>query len=70
FFDSMDQEIGRMARVRKLYKAGWRGPLTVIFTQILRLNARLLAAQDGPRMARRSSELQCFGWFVIAQKIK
>ena len=68
YFDFMDQEIGRIGRVRKMYKAGWRGPLTAIFTQLLRLNARLLAAQDGPRMARNSSELQCLGWFVIAQK--
>nr|MCS5585836.1 class I SAM-dependent methyltransferase [Pseudomonadales bacterium] len=47
FFDSMDQEIGRMAGVRKLYQVGRRGPLTFIFTQLLRLSARFLAAQDG-----------------------
>lgn len=68
YFDFLDQEIGRMARTRKTYKAGFRGPLTVILSQLLRLNARLLAAQDGPRMDRGSSELQCFGWFVIARK--
>ncbi|NNK79749.1 MAG: hypothetical protein HKP40_13680 [Litoreibacter sp.] len=68
FFDFMDQEIGRMARVRRIYKAGWRGPLTVIFSQLFRLNARWLAEQDGPRMNRRSSELQCLGWFVVARK--
>tara|TARA_B100000768_G_scaffold109544_1_gene101591 strand:- start:189 stop:899 length:711 start_codon:yes stop_codon:yes gene_type:complete len=68
FFDSIDQEVGRLARVRKLYKVGFRGPLTIIMAQILRINARLLAAQDGPRMMRKSSELQSFGWFAIAQK--
>ena len=64
----MDQEIGRMPRVRKLYKSGFRGPFTLIFSQILRLNARFLSSLDGPRMMRRSSELQNFGWFVIAEK--
>ena len=68
FFDMMDQEIGRMPRVRKQYKSGLRGPFTILFSQILRLNARLLSALDGPRMMRKSSELQNFGWFVIAEK--
>ena len=68
FFDGLDQEIGRMDRVRRLYKAGWRGPLTILFSQLFRLNARWLAAQDGPRMDRGSSELQTFGWFVVATK--
>lgn len=68
WFDFMDQEIGRMDRVRRIYNAGWRGPLTVLFSQLFRLNARWLAAQDGPRMDRKSSELQTMGWFVIARK--
>ena len=68
FFDMMDQEIGRMPRVRKLYKSGFRGPFTFLFSQIFRLNARFLSSLDGPRMMRRSSELQNFGWFVIAEK--
>lgn len=68
YFDVMDQEIGRLARVRKQYGAGVREPLTWIVMQIARLNARLIARLDGDRMARRSSELQCFGWHVIARK--
>ncbi|MCB1364065.1 MAG: class I SAM-dependent methyltransferase [Rhodobacteraceae bacterium] len=68
YFDVMDQEIGRLARVRKQYRAGPREPLTWIVMQIARLNARLIARLDGARMARRSSELQCFGWHVIARK--
>jgi hypothetical protein len=35
---------------------------------IARLTARLIARFDGPRMARRSAELQTFGWHVIARK--
>jgi len=70
FFDMMDQEIGRIPRVRKQYKSRSWGPFTMVLSQILRLNARLLSALDGPRMMRNSSELQNFGWFVIAQKNK
>ncbi|MFC4668504.1 class I SAM-dependent methyltransferase [Seohaeicola nanhaiensis] len=68
YFDMMDQEIGRVTRVRKQYGAGPREPLTWLVMQLARLNVRLIAALDGPRMARRSSELQCFGWHVIATK--
>ena len=68
FFDMMDQEIGRMPRVRKQYKSGSWGIFTTLLPQILRLNARLLSALDGPRMMRKSSELQNFGWFVVAKK--
>ena len=68
WFDNMDQEIGRMDRVRRIYKAGFRGPLTIIFSQLFRLNARWLAEQDGPRLDRRSADLHCMGWFVVATK--
>lgn len=68
YFDVMDQEIGRLTRVRRQYHAGLREPLTFLVMLIARLNARLIAALDGPRMARRSAELQCFGWHVVARK--
>ena len=68
YFDVIDQELGRVGRVRRQYRAGIREPLTWIVMQIARLNARLIAACDGPRMDRRSAELQCFGWHVIARK--
>jgi len=64
----MDQEIGRIPEVRKLYKTGLRVPFMKIFSKILRLNVQLLSTLDGPRMMRKSSELQNFGWFVIAEK--
>jgi SAM-dependent methyltransferase len=68
YFDMMDQELGRMRRVRKNFKAGLRDPITPLIMMIARLNARLIARFDGPRMARRSSELQTFGWHVVARK--
>ncbi|MEY8837938.1 class I SAM-dependent methyltransferase, partial [Cribrihabitans sp. XS_ASV171] len=68
YFDMMDQELGRVTRVRKQYKAGIREPLTFLLMQLARLNVRLIAAADGDRMNRRSAELQCFGWHVIARK--
>lgn len=68
YFDVMDQELGRLTRVRKQFKAGIREPLTVIIMLLARFNARLIAGLDGDRMARASSELQTFGWHVIARK--
>lgn len=68
YFDFMDQELGRVTRVRKQFRAGLREPLSFLVMTLARLNARLIARFDGDRMARRSAELQCFGWHVIAQK--
>lgn len=68
YFDVMDQELGRVTRVRKQFRAGPREPLTWLVMLLARLNARLIASLDGDRMARRSSELQCFGWHVVARK--
>lgn len=68
YFDVMDQELGRVTRVRKQFRAGVREPLTFLLMQLARLNVRLIAALDGPRMARRSAELHTFGWHVIARK--
>lgn len=68
FFDVMDQELGRVSRTRRQFGAGIPEPVTFLLTQIARLNIRLLAALDGERMARRSRELQCMGWFVVARK--
>lgn len=69
YFDVMDQELGRVTRVRKQFKTGIREPITFLLTLLARLNVRLIAALDGPRMARKSSELQCFGWHVVARKL-
>jgi SAM-dependent methyltransferase len=68
FFDVMDQELGRVSRVRKQFKAWVPEPVTFLLMQLARLNVRFLAGFDGDRMARRSSELQCMGWFVVARK--
>jgi len=68
YFDVMDQELGRLGRVRRKFKAGLRDPLTPVVMLLARLIARLIARYDGPRMERRSAELQTFGWHVIARK--
>jgi len=67
YFDVMDQEIGRVSRTRKQFGAWIPEPLTFVLMQLARLNVRLIAAFDGDRMARRSRELQCMGWFVVAR---
>ncbi len=69
YFDFMDQEIGRIAKVRKLYGSGFLNPITVLFFTIARLATRVLASLDGPRNNRRSSELLTFGWHVVARKL-
>jgi SAM-dependent methyltransferase len=68
YFDVMDQELGRVARTRKQFKAGPREPLTWLLMMLARMNVRLIAALDGPRMARNSAQLQTFGWHVVARK--
>jgi SAM-dependent methyltransferase len=68
YFDVMDQEIGRLTRVRKQFRAGPREPLSWLIMQLARLNARLIATFDGDRMARKSRELQTLGWHVVARK--
>jgi len=68
WFDMMDQELGRVGRVRGQFKVGWRDPITLLVMVLARLNMRLISSLDGDRMERRSAELQCFGWHVIAQK--
>ncbi len=68
FFDVMDQELGRVSKVRRQFKAWVPEPVTVLLTQVTRLMMRLVARFDGARMARQSAELQCFGWFVVAHK--
>lgn len=68
FFDMMDQELGRVSRVRKQFKAWVPEPITFLMMQIARLNVRFLASFDGDRMARRSAQLQNMGWFVVARK--
>lgn len=68
YFDVMDQELGRVSRVRRQFGVWIPEPVTFLLTQIARLNVRLLAAMDGERMARKSSELNCMGWHVVARK--
>ena len=70
FFDFMDQEIGRVRKVRKQFSGWLLDPLSLIIQLLARLNVRLLAALDGPRNRRKSSELLTFGWHVIARKQK
>lgn len=66
YFDMLDQELGRVRKVRRSY-SGWPiDPISLIVSFLTRLNMRLLAALDGPRDARKSAELQTFGWFVRA----
>lgn len=66
FFDFMDQEIGRVASVRKRYSGWIIDPISFTVLLAARLSVRLMAALDGPAQRRRSSELMAFGWHVIA----
>lgn len=70
YFDMMDQELGRVSKVRRQFNVWIPEPLTYLFSQLMRLNIRFLASRDGDRMARRSSSLQCMGWFVIARCVR
>lgn len=68
YFDFLDQELGRVRKVRRTY-SGWPlDPLSFILLLLARLNVRLLAALDGPRDLRKSSSLQAFGWHAIARR--
>jgi SAM-dependent methyltransferase len=68
FFDQLDQELGRARKVRRQY-SGWPlDPVSMVLMFLARLNARLLAALDGPRGARRSAELHSFGWHVVGRR--
>jgi SAM-dependent methyltransferase len=67
YFDMMDQELGRVGRVRKQFGVWIPEPVTFLMSQLARLNMRFLAKMDGNRMTRGSRELQCMGWFVIAR---
>ncbi len=66
FFDMLDQELGRVRKVRRQYASWPLDPLSMILLFIARMNVRMLAALDGPRDNRRSAELQTFGWHVRA----
>ena len=68
FFDSVDQELGRVSKTRRQFGAWFPDPVLLILTNITRLWVRMVAGGDGGRMARKSAELQTFGWFVIARK--
>lgn len=68
YFDFLDQELGRVHKVRRIY-SGWPiDPLSFFLTGLARLAMRLLAALDGPRAHRKSSALQTFGWHVVARR--
>lgn len=68
FFDFMDQELGRVSRIRRQFGVWVPDPVLLILTNITRLWVRLVASGDGDRMNRKSAELQTFGWFVVARK--
>lgn len=68
FYDMLDQELGRVRKVRRSYSGWILDPISLIVTQVARLNMRLLASLDGPRDARRSADLQTFGWHVRATR--
>lgn len=68
FFDVMDQELGRVHRVRKTY-SGWPlDPISWVLLLLARMNVRLLSSLDGPRRWRKSGVLQTFGWHILATK--
>lgn len=66
YFDYMDQELGRVGSVRRRYSGWIVDPLSGLLVFAARMAVRLLAALDGPRERRRSSDLLCFGWHVRA----
>jgi SAM-dependent methyltransferase len=68
FFDFMDQELGRTWKVRRRYSGWIPDPLSLVLISAARLAMRLMAALDGPRDHRKSSDLQTFGWHVVAVK--
>lgn len=68
YFDFMDQELGRVRKVRKRH-SGWPlDPVSFIVFLIARMNVRLLAHLDGPRMDRKSAQFMTYGWHVVARK--
>jgi len=66
FFDLMDQEIGRIGSVRRRYGGMWMDPISFVCLSAARMSVRIMAALDGPRNQRRSSELATFGWHMKA----
>lgn len=66
YFDFIDQELGRITKIQRNYARWFPSPLTFVVFQTVRLVARLIAACDGPRYQRRSSELLTFGWHIRA----
>ncbi len=66
YFDFMDQEIGRIGSVRRKYSGVPLDPLSFLCVLAARMSVRILAALDGPRNHRKSSELATFGWHVKA----
>ncbi len=68
YFDLMDQEIGRVASVRRRYGRTILDPISYVALFAARMSVRMLAALDGPRNKRKSSELATMGWHMKAQK--
>ncbi|TWT95621.1 class I SAM-dependent methyltransferase [Neorhodopirellula pilleata] len=66
FFDVMDQEIGRVGSVRRRYGGMFIDPISFVCLTAARMSVRIMAALDGPRDKRRSSELATFGWHMKA----
>jgi SAM-dependent methyltransferase len=68
YFDVMDQELGRVPSVRRRYSGLLIDPISLLSVFTSRLLIRIMAALDGPRARRRSSELLTFGWHVKAMR--
>jgi SAM-dependent methyltransferase len=68
YFDYMDQELGRLGSVRRKYGKWPLDPVSLTCVFLARMSVRLLAAMDGPRSRRASSELLTFGWHVVARR--
>jgi SAM-dependent methyltransferase len=69
FFDFIDQELGRVGSVRRRYSGWLLDPISATLIFLARMVVRFLAALDGPRSHRRSSDLLCFGWHVVARRL-
>jgi len=68
YFDYLSQEIGRVGKVFQTYHDRKIDFASRACLQVARFALDQLAAKDGSRMSRKSSELLIFGWHVKAKK--
>ncbi|MEZ6131734.1 MAG: class I SAM-dependent methyltransferase [Planctomycetaceae bacterium] len=66
YFDFMDQELGRVASVRRRYSGLPIDPVSFLLVFFARMAVRMMAALDGPAARRKSSDLLTFGFHVKA----